>query len=257
MKIQYQSFADEKSAAPYLQHLNAFFERVKSPTTEIEVATLSPPDHYAHRAMEIRCGYQAMRNAVHAERAGYDAFAIGHFQDSGLAEAKSLTSIPVVGLGETSMLHACTLGQKIGVITINPRFIPWHEEQILKYGLERRVVSVHAMDFTPGDFMKAFDSDEHYQKIKSAFSAQAKALIKNGIEVLLPAGGIPMLLLSKEPGFQVDGVPVLDGLSLLVKATEMAVDLRRLSGTAVSRAGAFVQPPVEVIDELLQIPSGI
>ncbi len=254
MKIQYQSFVDESLAEPYLRHLHAFFERVKSPDTEIEVVTLSPADHYAHRAMEIRCGYQAMRNAVHADRAGFDAFAIGHFQDSGLAEAKSLASIPVVGLGETCMLHACTLAQKIGIITINPRFIPWHEEQILKYGLERRVVGVHAMDFAPGDFMKAFDSDKHRQMVKDAFCAQAEALVKSGIELLIPAGGIPMLVLSKEPGFQVEGVPVLDGLSVLIRATEMAVELRELVGTGVSRAGAFIQPPVEIIDELLQYP---
>ncbi len=74
-------------------------------------------------------------NAVKAEREGYDAFIIGHFQDAGLYEARSVVDIPVVSLGEASMLYACQLGQRTGIVTINPRYIPWFHHQIGKYGL--------------------------------------------------------------------------------------------------------------------------
>ena len=254
MRLQYQSFTDAKMGGPYLNYLRAALKQAADPGTRIDEVLMSPPDSYAHSTVETRCGYQAMRNAVHAERAGYDGFLIGHFQDSGLAHAKSLVDIPVVGLGEISMLHACTMGQRIGLITINPRFIPWHKEQILKYRLENRVVGVHAMDFAPGDFMAAFETDENYRKVRDAFCEQAMPLIKEGIDVLIPAGGIPMLVLAREPGFNIDGIPVLEGVSLLVKAAETAVKLRRLNGTSISRTGAFLQPPKEVIDELLAHP---
>ncbi len=56
---------------------------------------------------------------MRAEREGYDAFVIGHFQDAGLYEARSVTNLPVLALGEASMLHACQLGQRSGVVTIN------------------------------------------------------------------------------------------------------------------------------------------
>ncbi len=40
---------------------------------------------------------------MRAEREGYDAFVIGHFQDAGLYEARSVTNLPVLALGEASM----------------------------------------------------------------------------------------------------------------------------------------------------------
>ena len=96
-------------------------------------------------------------NAVRAEREGYDAFVIGHFQDAGLYEARSVVDIPVLALGESSMLHGCQLGQRSGIITINPRYIPWFHHQITKYGLERRVAGTHAMTFEPGQILKAYE----------------------------------------------------------------------------------------------------
>ena len=62
--------------------------------------------------------------------------AVTHFQDPGLSEAKSAVGIPVLGLGETTLHFSLTLGRKIGLVTINPAFIPWHEDQIIKYGMQ-------------------------------------------------------------------------------------------------------------------------
>ena len=39
---------------------------------------------------------------MEAQKQGYDAMAITHFQDAGLAEVKSVADIPVLGLGETT-----------------------------------------------------------------------------------------------------------------------------------------------------------
>ena len=46
-----------------------------------------------------------------------------------------MVDIPVLGLGQCSMLYACTLGRRFGLITIDPIYIPWHEDQIIKAGL--------------------------------------------------------------------------------------------------------------------------
>lgn len=58
MKLFYQRFVDETIGATYLERLTANLKKVArtgEQTTEIDVHPLSPPDSYAHPAMEFRC----------------------------------------------------------------------------------------------------------------------------------------------------------------------------------------------------------
>ena len=71
-----------------------------------------------------------IRNALEAERAGYDAFVIGHFQEPGLLEIRGAVDFPVIGLGEATFLAALSMGRKLGLVTIDPIFIDWHERQV-------------------------------------------------------------------------------------------------------------------------------
>ena len=250
MKICYQSFVDETIAATYLQRLAAHLDDIAG-SNIIDVKPLTPPDSFAHPAMEFRCARDVVRNAIRAERDGYDAFIVGHIQDSGLWEAKSVVDIPVVGLGEACMLYACLLGMRIGIVTINPRFIPGFHLQIKKYGLESRLTGVHAMTFEPGELTAAFDSDDVYQRALVSFHEQAAPLVERGVEVLIPGGGIPMLLFAGEQNFNVKGAPVINGIPIVVKMTLMAVELKRFNGLGVSRSSDMALPPAYVIEELL------
>ena len=69
---------------------------------KFEVHGLDPPDRHFHPLSEFRCAAQAIRNTIEAERAGYEAFVIGHFQEPGLLEIRGAIDIPVIGLGEAS-----------------------------------------------------------------------------------------------------------------------------------------------------------
>lgn len=254
MKICYQSFINEALAPEYLAELQAHLDAAAGLDTEVDLMTLTPADSYAHPAVELRCARQVLGNAIRAEREGYDAFVLGHMQDSGLWECKSVVDIPVLGLGECSMLHACTLGMRIGIVTINRRFIPGFHQQIKRYGLEQRVVGVDAMSFEPGEITAAFASQERFQQAAKSFEKQAAPLVEQGVDVLIPGGGIPMLLFGKQHGFNVGGAPVLNGLPVLIKMTEMAVSLKRETGVAMSRTGDMGIPPEHVLEELLQSP---
>jgi Asp/Glu/hydantoin racemase len=154
-RIWYQSFVHPVEQAPYIERLQGMLTKVAAAGVSFEVHGLDPPDHSFHALTEFRCAAQVIGNAIEAEKAGYDAFVIGHFQDAGLYEARSVVDIPVLALGESSMLHGCQLGQRSGIITINPRYIPWFHHQITKYGLERRVAGTHAMTFEPGQILRA------------------------------------------------------------------------------------------------------
>ena len=257
IRIAYQSYTDESQAGTYWKHLNSHFEDIVDDGTTVDIKGITPPDSFAHAISEMRCAREMITNAVIAEREGYDAFAIGHFQDAGLYEARAAIDIPVHGLGEASMLHACQLGQKIGIVTINPRYKSWFHHQIGKYGLRERVTGVHAMSFQPGSILAAFEMEGGLEKVAELFAEQAKPLVKQGVDVLIPGGGIPMLLFSGVHNHNVDGAPVINGIPILVKIAEMAVKLKRLTGLSVSRTSDFVMPETELIEEFLTNPKGL
>jgi len=257
IRIWYQSYVDYDNGRTYWDRLRAHLETIVDPGTTVDVHGITPHDSYAHAIVEMRCAREVICNAVTAERAGYDAFVVGHFQDAGLYEARSVVDIPVVALGEASMLQACQLGQRIGIVTINTRYIPWFRHQISKYGLQDRVTGVHAMTFEPGQILKAYESERQAGEVERLFAEQAKPLVADGVEVLIPGGGIPMLLFSALKGHAVDGAPVINGIPIVVKQAEMAVKLKRLSGLGVSRAGEFVKAPPEIIDEFMTHPKGL
>jgi allantoin racemase len=257
MRIWYQSFADRESASGYWDALQSFLQDQAQPETELVFKGVTPPDSYAHAISEWRCGREAIANAIHASDENYDAYLIGHFQDSGLYEARAAASVPVVSLGESSMLYACQYGQRIGIITMNPRFIPFHTHQVRKYGLQDRVRDIHAMQFDPGQILEAFDNANRFDEVLEQFEQQAKPLVAAGVDVLIPAGGIPMLLLSKIKNLQIDGAPVLNGLPVALRMCELAVEMRQKFGLEVSRTPEFVRPPREVLDEFLNNPRGL
>lgn len=257
MRIWYQSYVDYDNGKIYWDRLRAHLKTIVDAGTEVEVHGITPHDSYAHPIVEMRCAREVICNAVRAEREGYDAFVIGHFQDAGLYEARSVVNIPVVALGEASMLYSCQLGQRAGIVTINTRYIPWFRHQIAKYGLERRVTGIHAMQFEPGQILKAYESEALAETVKDLFAEQAKPLVADGCEVLIPGGGIPMLLFSAIHGHAVDGAPVINGIPIAVKMAELAVKLRKLAGVGVSRAGEFVKAPPEIIEEFMTNPKGL
>lgn len=257
MKIWYQSYVDYEHGAQYWDELRKHLDAIVDPGTIVDIKGITPHDSYAHAIVEFRCAREVICNAVKAEREGYDAFVIGHFQDAGLYEARSVVDIPVLGMGEASMLYSCQLGQRTGIVTINRRFIPWFHHQIGKYGLEKRVTGVHAMDFEPGQILSAFGSDERLEAVRQLFDEQAKPLVEEGVDVLIPGGGIPMLLFSQLHDHRVNGAPVINGIPIVVKMAEMAVKLRELTGLGISRTSDYVMPPAEIIEEFMTHPKGL
>lgn len=257
MRIWYQSFIDEENGADYWRFLRTHLSEMAMPGTEFDIHGITPFDSYAHQIVEMRCAREVVCNAVRAEKAGYDAFVIGHFQDTGLHEARSVVDIPVVSLGEATMLHAMTLGLSTALVSINKRFIPWHLHQIKRLGFEARVTGVHAMEFEPGQILAAFGKPAKIDEARKRFDEQAIPLVEAGAEVLIPAGGLPMLLFSGIAGHRVGGVPVVNGIPIVLAAAETAVRLRQKTGLEVSRAGDYVKAPPEVIEEFITHPKGL
>jgi Asp/Glu/hydantoin racemase len=249
-RLVWQSFVDPEQNAPYLERLNEYLNEIARDGVSVDIRGVSPPDRWFGRLTELRCAAVAVDNALAAEDEGYDAFVLGHFQDSGLFEARSAVSIPVVGLGEASMHWAAQLGRLMALVSIDPVFTAWHWEQAERYGLRDRVAGVVGLEATVEDFAPAFAGDsDAYARLVEAFRREVEPLVEQGAEVIVPAGGLFGLLTARERGFRVGHAPVLNCVAVALKWAEAAVDLRNLTGLEPSRGPSFASPSPEAVAE--------
>jgi Asp/Glu/hydantoin racemase len=248
-RIWYQSFTDPDVDAPYFGRLSDAVQSAVEPSTEVDVHGIQPGDRYLHPITEFRCAATVIKNALTAVREGYDAFVIGHFQEPGLGEVRAAIDIPVIGLGESTMLYGCQLGRGIGLVTINPIFIPCHEDQVRRYGLEQRVRAIRSVDAQVADYNRAFDDQDTYERMRDDFVRQVEPMVDLGLDVIVPAGGYPMLLFSRERNLTIRGASVLNGLPVAVMMAEVAVRLRRQDGTSTSRRSTFALPVTAAVEE--------
>ena len=252
-RIWAQGATDQVGHRNYLAQLLPHMKACTDPGFEVDFKTMTPSVTTVHALSEFRFSRAVVRGAIAAERDGYDAFFMNHFQDVGLYEARAAVRIPVLGLGEATLLHACTMGRKLGLLAINPAFIPTHNEQIARYGLQQRVAGIRAIEASIGDYMDAFESPAKKSELQAIFEREARRLIDSGADVIVPTGGIPMMLFGKEADANVDGAPIVNGVTVVIKAAEMAVKLKRLGGPVISRIpqSGFALPSAQTLDEFL------
>jgi Asp/Glu/hydantoin racemase len=146
------------------------------------------------------------------------------------------------------------MGRKLGLLAINPAFIPTHAEQVHRCGLQQRIAGIRAIDAEIGDYMQAFASPAKKSELRAVFDREARRLIDAGADVIIPTGGIPMMLFGDEAGANVDGAPIVNGVTVVIKAAEMAVKLGRLGVSVASRhpQSGFALPSAQAVDEFLQ-----
>jgi hypothetical protein len=204
------------------------------------VRGVSPANRDFGRLTELRCAIRAISNGIDAERAGYDVYVLGHFQDPGLYELRSTLSIPVVGVGEATLFAASQLGRRLGLVTLHPAFEVWHYEQAERYGLNGRVTQVKGLGLQPSDFSATFAGDlQARARLFSAFAGVAEPMVADGADVIVPAGVLPGLLVASEHGYRIGHAPVVNCASVALKSAEMWAQLRALDGLEPSRGPSF------------------
>jgi Asp/Glu/hydantoin racemase len=224
---------------------------------EVDVVGLTPPARDFGRLQELRCGISAIRNAIQAESEGYDAFVLGHFQDPLLYEMRSSVDIPVIGLGEATLLWASQLGKRLALISLDDAFEVIHLEQLERYGLSDKLFSVTALNMKVEDFASAFNGDKAaYQAILKSFRAIALEQVEKGADVVIPAGNLFGLLTANEIDFRVSHAPVIPCTPIALGWAELAVNLHRKVGLAPSRGPSFKKAGKESIDDFLHLFKG-
>lgn len=111
-----------------------------------------------------------------------DAFVIACFSDPGLHSAREATTKPVMGISESSIVTALTLGERFGIIAILPASISRHVRYIRQMGLEGRLAGDRAI----GIGITSLNKSEVGDEVERRMTATGRQLIENdGADVLI------------------------------------------------------------------------
>lgn len=262
MKIWHQSFTTLARVPAYIESLKAHVRRVVRSDTEVEIHGSHPGTH-GHKPGDgpsTDVGYSYLQSlhmhqfayaAILAEERGFDAYAVATLPEPGLREIRSLVSIPVVGYGEATMLTACQLGLKFGVLLFIKEMIPQIQTNVRMHGLQDRFAGIRYVGFPSGDVLPNSSMPD---EVREKFMQSARQLIAEGADVIIP-GEAPLSVMLQKAGInRVDDVPVLDGIASTLKAAEVMVDLKRQLGVTRSTRGYYqAMPPRDRIKELTEL----
>lgn len=255
MRIWYQLLSSESSLSNFLAAAGRLTARAAAPGTTVEVRGTrhgALGDQYRFFwHYDVR---EVVDNglAVRASRK-YDAFVIANSLDPALVELREMLDIPVLSFMEVNCFTACMMGDRFGLVVPNEKMVPRYSEIVRGYGLGSRLAAVEPLRF---ENMVRFDDaftdtavgDElHKQVLEACRRAAAR-----GAEVLILTG--PQSALMAQRGVrEVDGVPLLDSYSLLVKQAEAMVAMHKLTGIAVSRRLLYQSPPAELVRQAAEV----
>ncbi len=205
--------------------------RFASPGTDITAVTAAFGTQYIENRVEAAIAGHAVLDALAAHMAGHDAAIVSAFGDPGLAAAREFADIPILGIEESALLTAWTLGRRFSIVCLTPRLRRWYIECAEEHGLAGRLVSVRALDVPIPDITAAKD-----QLRDRLLEECTRAIEQDEAEVIILGGG-PIAGLAREEADRIP-VPMLDGVSCAVRLAEAVAGL----GVRPPIRGSFARP---------------
>lgn len=161
-----------------------------------------------------------------------DAVVLAGFGNVGVYALKEALNIPVLSISETSQYIACLLGHKYTVISHISQFVPYQEDLVHLYRLDQKCASVRSVEMD----------------VESACSNREETLrqLKEQVQGIIRSDGADVIVLGcaglcgyDEELQELVGIPVLDPVTVTVKAAEMFVS----TGLKQSKLRKFAFPP--------------
>ncbi len=243
MKIWVQSSANlgvDSAWVDYEKSLRRHLQKVARPGTEIDLHgtkqfSAGVNVHWYDRHFHA---IQIMEAAIQAEREGYDAFVQTGALDYGFNEIREAVKIPVVFPVEAALHVATLLAPRFAFLTMNLAFLEYLLEKAKAYGFQDHLAPSGCVDI-------------HYRKLQLAFknpgpvleilASTAKQIGQQGANILICAGNPVTMFLVEQGLTEIGGVPFLDSIGIVVKVTEMMVDLHQLG---ITRKGMGIYAPM-------------
>jgi len=135
-----------------------------------------------------------------------DAIVIACFDDTALTEARALSAVPVIGIGEAAFHAAMMLGARFSVVTTLSVSVPVIEANLAAYGLSGACIRVRASE------VPVLDLEQPGSAAEARVAAEiARALAEDGARaIVLGCAGMADLAARLQARH---GVPVIDGVA--------------------------------------------
>jgi allantoin racemase len=197
------------------------------------------PANYTSEHDAVLADVSILDTCKSAQEEGYDAVCIDTMSDSGLAAARSLLDIPVIGPGRASMLAALMLGERFSILIMWERWRHLYRKTIAELSLGARCASIRSIGVTPDN-----------QALLAGKEEQVFPLLLEAARACVEQDGAEVILLGSTTMHQAHGylaarlpVPVINPGPLTYKLAEATLAL----GLKHSRK-AFPKPLVPRVD---------
>jgi allantoin racemase len=165
---------------------------------------------YSHAEYVIAA--HATLDALAKYRGSYDMAVIAVSFDCGLAAARELLTVPVLGITESALLTACKLGKRIGVITFGEVSDSLYDEVIARSGFGNRIALRRTIRInSTSEYLSATQLD-------AGVAREANSLASAGADVVVVCGAAMAGI-----GHRLRGdiaVPIVDGVCAAVQNAE-------------------------------------
>ncbi|HWK44619.1 MAG TPA: aspartate/glutamate racemase family protein [Stellaceae bacterium] len=148
----------------------------------------------------------------------YDAIILAAFSDPGLAEARALARVPVLGIAESALLTARMIGPRFSIVTLGPAMRPLIEAAVRRAGCTDLLVDLHMLD-TPD-----VAADQVQEAYGATLAELCRAAAEGGEVSSIVLGGGPLAGLARHLN-RTSAVPLLDGTACAVRHAETLVAL--------------------------------
>ncbi len=168
---------------------------------------------------------------------GVDAVFVTCFGDPAVHAAREIADYPVVGGFEPAVLHALSLGERVGIITVLPNVLPMLRSLTRRYGLSERIGCIRVVD------LPVLGLEDHELLLDRLHAEASEAVAKGEADVIvLGCTGMLGVAAALQLRLEENGtyVPVVDPTGAAVSWLESSVRL----GVRPSRT-TYMRPPVK------------
>lgn len=160
-----------------------------------------------------------VREVLKANEEGFKGVIINCFDDPGLEASREVSSIPVFGIGETSLIIAMLLGYNIAVISTGKEWSTIYRRRVSQLGVEKRVVYISGID------VPILDLRKEIERVKILLVKEIEKAVRDYCVNVAVLGCGGLIGLADELS-EITGIPVIDPTITTLKIAEAVIKLK-------------------------------